>query len=127
MIRDNDYAANFEDFLNSNRDGKPWFFWYGGFEPHRPYDYGSGVAVGGKKLSDIDRVPSYWPDNEFVRNDLLDYAFKVEYFDRHLGRMLDALEKRGLLDNTIVIVTSDNGMPFPRIKGRRTMVLIICR
>jgi arylsulfatase A-like enzyme len=31
--------------------------------------------------------------------------------------MLDELEKRGLLDNTLVIVTSDNGMPFPRSKG----------
>lgn len=118
FVSNNDYAGNFDDFLDSNKGQKPWFFWYGGHEPHRPYDYGSGVRVGGKKLSDIDRVPPYWPDNDAVRNDLLDYAFKVEYFDLHLGRMLDALAKRGLLENTIVIVTSDNGMPFPRIKGQ---------
>jgi len=113
-----DYAGNFEDFLNAAPKNQPWCFWYGGLEPHRGYEYGSGVAKGGKKLSDIDRVPGYWPDNEIVRNDLLDYAFEVEHFDRHLGRMLELLEKRGLLDSTLVMVTSDNGMPFPHDKGQ---------
>ena len=69
---------------------RPWCFWYGGHEPHRAYEYGSGVAKGGKNSTDIDRVPGCWPDNERVRNDLLDYAFEVEHFDRHLGRMLAA-------------------------------------
>ena len=116
-ISRNDYAANFADFLDAAPAGRPWCFWYGSIEPHRPYEYGSGVAKGGKKLSDVDRVPGYWPDNEVVRNDMLDYAFEVEHFDQHLGRMLAELERRGQLDNTLVIVTSDNGMPFPRSKG----------
>ncbi|MEI7533165.1 MAG: sulfatase [Verrucomicrobiae bacterium] len=116
-ISDNDYAANFADFLNAAPKDKPWFFWYGGREPHRPYEFGSGIAKGGKKLSDIDRVPLCWPDNEQVRNDMLDYAFKAEHFDKHLGLMLAELEKRGLLENTIVVVTGDNGMPFPHFKG----------
>lgn len=114
----NDYAANFADFLDAAPKGQPWSFWYGAHEPHRRYEYGSGVAKGGKQLSDIDRVPGYWPDNEIVRNDMLDYAYEVEHFDRHLGRMLQLLDERGLLDNTLVIVTSDNGMPFPRVKGQ---------
>ena len=116
-ISRNDYAANFADFLDAAPQGQPWCFWYGSTEPHRPYEYGSGTAKGGKKLSDLDRVPGCWPDNDTVRNDLLDYAFEVEHFDRHLGRMLAELEKRGALDNTLVVVTSDNGMPFPRAKG----------
>jgi arylsulfatase A-like enzyme len=62
-------------------------------------------------------VPAYWPDNEVIRNDMLDYAFEVEHFDTHLGRMLAELEKRGLLENTLVVVTADHGMPFPRSKG----------
>lgn len=116
-ISSNDYAENFTDFLDATPPGKPWCFWYGSVEPHRGYEFGSGVAKGGKKLSDIDRVPAFWPDNEIIRNDLLDYGYEVEHFDRHLGRMLNELEKRGLLDNTLVIVTSDHGMPFPRGKG----------
>ena len=114
----NDYAANFEDFLNAAPKDQPWSFWYGALEPHRAYEYGSGVAKGGKSLDDVNRVPAFWPDNEMVRNDMLDYAFEVEHFDRHLGQMLDALDRRGLLENTIVIVTSDHGMPFPRAKGQ---------
>ena len=116
-ISKNDYAANFADFLDAAPAGQPWCFWYGSVEPHRGYEYGSGVAKGGKKTSDLDRVPGVWPDNNVVRNDMLDYAFEVEHFDRHLGRMLAELEKRGALDNTLVVVTSDNGMPFPRSKG----------
>jgi N-sulfoglucosamine sulfohydrolase len=117
-IGNNDYGANFEDFLNAAPKDRPWSFWYGALEPHRAYEYGSGVAKGGKSLGDVDRVPGFWPDNETVRNDMLDYAFEVEHFDRHLGQMLAVLERRGLLENTIVIVTSDHGMPFPRAKGQ---------
>jgi arylsulfatase A-like enzyme len=117
-IEGNDYAANFEDFLDAAPKNRPWSFWYGATEPHRAYEYGSGAAKGGKRLSDIDRVPGFWPDNEVVRNDMLDYAFEVEHFDLHLERMVASLERRGLLDNTIVIATSDHGMPFPRAKGQ---------
>jgi arylsulfatase A-like enzyme len=118
-ISRNDYAANFADFLDAAPSGQPWCFWYGSVEPHRAYEYGSGVAKGGKKIADVDRVFGYWPDNEVVRNDMLDYAFEVEHFDSHLGRMLAELEKRGQLENTLVLVTADNGMPFPRAKGNQ--------
>jgi arylsulfatase A-like enzyme len=49
---------------------------------------------------------------------MVDYAYEVEHFDRHLERMLNTLSDSGVLDNTIVIVTSDHGMPFPRVKGQ---------
>jgi arylsulfatase A-like enzyme len=116
-IGNTDYAANFIDFLDAAPKNAPWCFWYGCTEPHRAYEFQAGVNKGGKKLSDIDRVPAYWPDHETIRHDMLDYAFEVEHADNHLGRMVAELEKRGLLDNTLVIVTSDHGMPFPRVKG----------
>lgn len=112
----NDYAANFVDFLAAAGES-PWCFWMGIHEPHRDYEYGSGVAKGGKRLADIDRIPAYWPDDARVRNDLLDYALEVEHLDAHLGRVVLELEKRGQLDNTLLIITSDNGRPFPREKG----------
>jgi arylsulfatase A-like enzyme len=118
MISDIDYAANFIDFLDEKAGAKPFCFWYGGFEPHRAYEYGSGIAKGGKKLEDVDEVLGFWPDKETVRNDMLDYALEIEYFDSHLDKMLHTLEVRGMLDNTIVVVTADNGMPFPRVKGQ---------
>lgn len=116
-ISNDDYSGNFDDFLKEKPDGKPWCFWYGSHEPHRGYQYGSGKELGGKSIDQIANVPRFWPDNDTVRNDILDYAFEIEYFDKHLQRMLKMLEERGELDNTIVVVTSDNGMPFPRSKG----------
>lgn len=116
-ISANDYAANFVDFLEAAPEGRPWCFWYGSTEPHRAYEFQVGVNKGGKKLEDIDHVPAYWPDTENVRHDMLDYAYEVEHADSHLVRMLEELERRGELDNTVVIVTSDHGMPFPRVKG----------
>lgn len=116
LISNKDYAANFEEFLDSGESGKPFCFWYGGHEPHRHYAPGEGQR-GGKDPAAI-RVPPYLPDDPIVRADLCDYAYEIEWFDLHLGRMLSLLEARGLLSNTLVVVTSDNGMPFPRVKGQ---------
>jgi arylsulfatase A-like enzyme len=117
-ISPKDYFRNFLDFLDQSPEDQPWCFWYGGHEPHRAYEYGSGIQVGNKSLEDIDQVPEFWPDTDTVRNDMLDYALELEYFDQQLSKMLAELEARGQLDNTIVVVTADNGMPFPRIKAQ---------
>lgn len=109
-----DYTANFADFLATRKAGQPFFFWYGGTEPHRVYGTGYGQQLG-KRLEDVD-VPPFWQDTETVRRDLLDYCAEVEWFDSHLGKMMALIEKVGELDNTLVVVTSDNGMPFPRAK-----------
>lgn len=112
-----DYAGNFSDFLDDSPQGQPWFFWFGCFEPHRHYEYGSGARLSQKSTDTIPDIPSFWPDNDIVRNDLLDYGFEIEYFDQQIEKFLAELQQRGLLDNTLIIITSDNGMPFPRCKG----------
>jgi len=84
FISEIDYVANFETFLKDNPKGKPFCFWFGSTEPHRPYEFKVGVNKGGKSLSEVDKVFGFWPDNDTVRNDLLDYAFEIEYFDRNL-------------------------------------------
>ena len=63
-------------------------------------------------------VPAYYPDNRTIRGDLADYAIEVEWYDKHIGRALKHLEDRQLLANTLIIATSDHGMPFPRVKGQ---------
>lgn len=112
-----DYAANFGEFMKNRPANQPFCFWYGALEPHRGYEYASSLRLG-KNITQIDSVPSYWPDNNIVRTDMLDYAIEVEHFDEHLGRILQILEEAGELDNTIIIATSDHGMPFPRCKGQ---------
>jgi N-sulfoglucosamine sulfohydrolase len=115
-ISRNDYVRNFEGFLKQRPTDKPFCFWMGIFEPHRVYELNSGTRLG-KKLEDIP-VPDYLPDLPSVRSDLADYAIEVEWADTMLGKALALLEKSGELDNTVIVVTSDNGIPFPYAKGQ---------
>lgn len=109
------YFANFKQFMEERVGDEPFFFWYGATEPHRAYEKDSWKRRG-KSLEAVE-VPDFLPDTEVVRGDLLDYAVEIEWFDLHLQRMMDYLEEMGELDNTIIIVTADNGMPFPRAKA----------
>ncbi len=109
------YSANFAAFLEARDEDQPFHFFYGSTEPHRSYQKGSGQHSG-KRLEDVD-VPGFFPDHETIRSDMLDYAFEIEWFDYHLMKMIEMLEEIGELDNTIIIVTSDQGMPFPRAKA----------
>lgn len=109
------YFENFKYFMENVCEEEPFFFWYGAKEPHRSYEQDSWKR-NGKKLEDVE-VPGFFPDHDIVRGDLLDYAVEIEWFDLHLQRMLAYLEEIDELENTIVIVTADNGMPFPRAKA----------
>jgi N-sulfoglucosamine sulfohydrolase len=114
-VSGNDYYENFKVFLKQRPKEQPFCFWFGASEPHRAYEKGIGLKSG-KKHKDVE-VPPFLPDTDEIRSDLLDYAFEIEWFDQHLGKMIQYLEEIGELDNTIIIVTADNGMPFPRAKA----------
>jgi len=110
-----DYVSNFKKFLLDKPADKPFFFWFGANEPHREYEEGSGISAG--LLPKDILVPKFLPDNDLTKSDMLDYALEIEWFDSQLRSMLRLLKEAGELDNTIVIVTSDNGMPFPYAKA----------
>ncbi len=114
-ISRNNYSANFEEFLAVKNDESPFLFWFGAEEPHRSFAKGGGLE-NGKNLDDAE-IPPFLPDSKEIRSDLLDYSVEIESFDRQLGKMIDLLQSRGELDNTIIIVTSDNGMAFPGAKA----------
>lgn len=105
---------SFEEFLGAREKGKPFCYWFGSQDPHRPYDEGSGVKAG-LRIDDV-KVPGWLPDTKEVRSDILDYLLEIQRFDRDFGAILERIEKAGELENTLVVVTSDNGMPFPRAK-----------
>ena len=109
------YFANFRTFMQKRKQGQPFYFWYGATEPHRDYEKDSWKRNG--KDPFLADVPGFLPDDMEIRGDLLDYAVEIEWFDLHLTRMLNYLDSIGELENTIVIVTGDNGMPFPRAKA----------
>lgn len=107
--------SDFETFLEERPEGAPFTFWFGSTDPHREYVANTGIQTG-MKLEDVI-VPGFFPDNPCVRNDILDYFFEIERFDRESGQLIKKLEEIGELDNTIIVMTSDNGMPFPRAKA----------
>lgn len=115
-ISGTDYFGNFKYFMENVRGDKPFFFWYGSHEPHRSYELDSWKR-NNKNPDKIKKVPDFFPDNGVIRGEMLDYAVEIEWFDLHLQRMLKYLQDIGELKNTIVIVTADNGMPFPRAKA----------
>lgn len=106
---------NFEQFLKALPSDRPFCFWFGSNDPHRPYEPDSGLRSG-MKLEDVT-VPPCWPDVPEVRRDILDYYFEVQRFDREVGQLLALLEKTGKAENTLVVITGDNGWPFPRAKA----------
>lgn len=109
------YYENFRDFMQQRKKDQPFYFWYGSSEPHRAYEQDSWKRHG-KKTSQVD-IPGFLPDSEEIRGDMLDYAIEIEWADSHLYKMLNYLDSIGEINNTIIIVTADNGMPFPRAKA----------
>jgi arylsulfatase A-like enzyme len=105
----------FKEFLKTVSAEKPFCFWFGSGDPHRPYEKGSGLAAGMKREDVV--VPPYLPDTPEIRSDILDYYVEVQRFDRNVGEVLRALEESGKAANTLVIITGDNGWPFPRSKA----------
>lgn len=106
---------DFAEFLAARPKDKPFCFWFGSVDPHRPYDAGSGKAAG------IDpakiKLPAALPEAEETRSDVADYYFEVQRFDREVGELVARLESLGELDHTLIAMTGDHGMPFPRGKA----------
>lgn len=109
-----DYTANFAQFLDARPAGKPFYFWAGLLEPHAPWGADNHAQLGAG-LDDV-KLPGFIPDTPGVRRQRANYLFEVQHADRTLGTLLDLLQQRGQLANTLVIVTADNGTSLPRAK-----------
>jgi len=105
---------DFDTFIKEKTEGSPFCFWFGSKDAHRGYELDSGIRSG--MNPDDVAIPAGLPDDPVVRKDLCDYYFEVQRFDRELGEMLDLLEQLGELENTLIVVAGDNGLPFPRCK-----------
>ena len=105
-----------EEFLDARPEGAPFCFWFGTSDPHRAYKKGSGEASG-MDLAKVP-VPDFFPDVSEIRSDIADYYWEVQRWDRDVAAAMKLLEETGELDNTIIAMTGDHGMPFPRIKGQ---------
>jgi arylsulfatase A-like enzyme len=104
-----------KQLLEELKSDQPFFFWFGTNDPHRFFSYGAGKRNGINP--DNIQVPGFLPNTDEIKNDLADYFHLIERFDKEVGEPMDMLEKARRLNNTIVVLTSDNGMPFPHAKA----------
>lgn len=114
----NPAGRSFEDFnafLKAKPAGQPFCYWFGSHDPHVPWDRGQQLkkSMGPARV----KVPAHLPDRPVVRDDILNYYCEVQQFDADCAAMLATLAARGELDNTLVVMTSDNGWQMPRGLG----------
>ena len=110
--------TNFRRFLDDNKDGKPFCYWFGPHNSHRQWTRGSGKAIWGLDPDSLKgKVPAFLPDVHDVREDLADYLGEALAWDGMVNELMEEMKARGELDNTLVIVSGDHGMPgMPRGK-----------
>ncbi len=107
--------ASFDDFISNVPKGTPWCFWYGPYDPHRPYELGKGKTLN-IEINEIE-VPGFLPDSPVVKSDIADYYYEIQRYDNELNGILKSIKENDYSKNTLIVATSDNGMPFPRSKA----------
>ena len=104
-------------FQRAANKTSPWFLMVNIPYSHRPYPNSDKTPIR-VKPSDV-KLPAYLPESAEVRKDWAEYLAGVEKADAITGATLDALEKSGQSDNTIVVFMSDHGPTFQH--GKMTL------
>jgi len=109
---------NFNTFLNARPENTPFCYWWGPTNTHRKWQRGSGKNLWDLEPDDLKgRLPDFLPDVHEIREDVCDYLGECLAFDAGLGVLIKRLEETGELDNTLIVVSGDHGIPgFPRGK-----------
>ena len=98
------------EFLRkTGRADRPFYLKVGFFEVHRPFTNGKDTEKG-------VFVPDYLKDTPEIREDLARFQGTIRFFDRCVGKILDALKQSPAAEKTLVVFTSDHGIPYPRAK-----------
>ncbi|XP_065834387.1 N-sulphoglucosamine sulphohydrolase-like isoform X1 [Oscarella lobularis] len=121
-----------QEFLSQcKNDSRPIFLYIGFRDPHR-----CGGSVGefceiwgsGGEHGDIPdwkplhydpekvKVPFNVPDTPIARQDLANQYTSISRLDQGIGLVVKEFETAGLLNNTLIVYFSDNGIPFPAAK-----------
>ncbi len=114
----NETRDNFQAFLDARTGDRPFCYWWGPTNTHRKWQRGSGKQLWGLEPDDLKgKLPAFLPDVHDIREDVCDYLGECLAFDSGLGVLLNMLEEIGEIDNTLIVVSGDHGIPgFPRGK-----------
>ncbi len=89
--------------------GRPFFAKVGYQEVHRPFTRGEDRSKG-------VYVPGWLQETEAIREDLARFQSEIRFFDKCVGYIIRAVESSGAGENTLLIVTSEHGIPYPGAK-----------
>lgn len=100
-------------FLDQRPTDKPFFLWANFSDPHHVWDAPASFRPDPATLV----LPAHLPDLPGVRSQLADYCAEVNRLDATIGRVLEQLSERDLLDSTVIVFHGDNGAALPHGKG----------
>ena len=98
-----------EFLLEASRADRPFYLEVGFFEVHRPFTQGKDTGKG-------VFIPHYLKDTPEIREDLARFQGTIRFFDKCVGEILDALKQSPAAEKTLVVFTSDHGIPYPGAK-----------
>lgn len=101
--------------LKERPKDKPFFLWLASLDAHRPWGLN---PFSGTHTPTAVKVPPYLADKTATKTDLARYYDEISRFDAYIGKVEAELERQGVLKNTLILILSDNGRPFPRSKTR---------
>ncbi|NLW15208.1 MAG: sulfatase, partial [Erysipelothrix sp.] len=100
-------------FLETRESEKPFYLNVGFYETHRPFEEYREFADNPDEVS----VFEFLPDTKKVREDISLYNGSLKVLDKAIGEVTAYLKEKALLENTILIYTTDHGVDFPKAKG----------
>ena len=131
------YYERTKAFVNKCKsEDQPFYLMVNSHDPHRPFQEPNGELLDGaewpSKLYSPEEVfvPGFLPDIPQVRKELSYYYNSTRRLDDTFGKVMEALEDVGVLENTVIVFLSDNGiaMPFSKancyLKATRTSMFV---
>lgn len=113
-VEDNESASGSRRWLDELRRrprGRPFFFWLAAHDPHRPFAEDQEDMPPPVTPADVS-IPWGFADGPGTRLELAQYLSEVQRFDQRVGEVVSELAAQGVLEETLIIVMSDNGRPF---------------
>lgn len=104
-----------DDFLANCNSKDPFCYLHRISVTRRPYELGEGQRAGLDPARVI--LPPHLPNRTAVRADFCDYLHRTQTLDSKIGEVVDSLQRAGKLDQSLLVVTATNGMPFPGAKS----------
>ena len=104
---------NIRKKINEKLSNKPFYAEINFFEPHRPFNFGGVKSFKSKGVF----IPKYIPTNVHSKIEFAAMQGAIKKMDESILQIIKILKKKNLYENTVIIFTSDHGIPFPRAKG----------